>query len=441
MVAWLLLAVDPAWARVTIKPGFNTFTPEQDIELGREAVTEVQKEYTVVTDQQLSEYINRLGQNLARFAPGFKYPYQFRLIQDKDLNAFALPGGPVFVHTAILTAAINEAQLAGVMAHEISHIAIRHSTNQASKKMLAMAPLAILGGVFANGALGQLAQLGISFGLNSTFLKFSRDAERQADEQGAQILYDAGYDPKEMAKFFETLEKTYGKGGSEFFASHPNPGNRQQDISRLTPSLGPAKSYKSDSDEFQLMKKRVAGLPASKPKSPDSKAQRTPEQPSKQLKEFNAQTFRVGYPNNWEVYGEGTSTITLVPPEGIVQADANAAPAVAYGALISIYEPYQEQGRKPNLQAATDQLLRELQRSNPNLRISQKARGVRISGQDALSLMALGDSPLSGESEVDWIVTSYRPDGLWYVVFIAPQSSWNSWQPVFQQMLDSLRFS
>ena len=239
MAAVLLLSTAwPAEARVNHKPGFNSFSPDQDIELGREAAKEAEKELTLVNDAQLNDYLNRLGKKLAGFAPGNKFPYSFKLVNSKDLNAFALPGGPIYIHTSIITSAANEAQLAGVIAHEISHVALRHSTNQASKSMLAQAPLAILGGVISGGVLGQLAQMGIGFGLQSTFLKFSRSAEKQADEQGAQMLYDAGYDPKAMADFFSVLEKASGPGGPEFFASHPNPGNRQKDVAQLIPSLG-----------------------------------------------------------------------------------------------------------------------------------------------------------------------------------------------------------
>jgi hypothetical protein len=439
----------PLPARIELKPGFNTFTPAQDVELGQEAAKEVEKEFPIVNDSQLNDYISRLGQKLAGYAPGERFPYNFHVVQNKDLNAFALPGGPIYIHTAIITSAENESQLAGVLAHEISHVALRHSTNQASKSMLARAPLAILGGLLGSGSLGgTLAQLGIAFGINSAFLKFSRDAERQADQQGAQILYDAGYDPREMARFFETLEKTYGSGGAEFFASHPNPGNRQQDVSRLVPELGPSRSYSVDNSEFEQMRRRAANLadvqPSSRPgggsvAAPAETAR--PGLPSTRMRSLDANWVRIAYPENWEVYGENTSNLTLVPPEGIIQAGSSSLPAVAYGALVSTFEPYADSGRRLTLQAATDQLIRELQRSNPNLRVTGRARAFRhSSGQDVLSVMASGDSPLAGESEVNWIVTSLRPEGLWYVVFIAPQSEFQSWQPAFQRMLNSVRF-
>jgi len=453
---WLMLllmlsqfpAAAPLEARVEIKPGFNTFTPAQDIELGQEAAKEVEKEYPLVNDTQLNNYISSLGQRLARYAPGERFPYNFHVVQNKDLNAFALPGGPIYIHTAIITAAENESQLAGVLAHEISHVALRHSTNQASKSMLARAPLAILGGLLGSGSLaGTLAQLGIAFGINSAFLKFSRDAERQADQQGAQILYDAGYDPRQMAKFFETLEKEYGSGGAEFFASHPNPGNRQRDIAQLISELGPSRSFSVDDAEFEQMRRRAQNLRDVEPgtRRPGSSTTRTeparPGLPSTRLRNLDVNWVRLGYPDDWEAYGEDTSTLTLVPPEGIVQVGPNSMPAVAYGALVSTFEPYREPNRRLTLQIATDQLIRELQRSNPNLRVTNRGRTFRhSSGQEVFSVMAAGDSPLAGESEINWIVTSFRPEGLWYVAFIAPQSDFQAWQPAFQRMLNSVRF-
>lgn len=442
--ALLLTSAAPAAARVNLKPGFNSFTPQQDIELGREAVQEIDKEVVLVRDPQMNDYLNQLGRRLASFAPGHKFPYTFKLVNSKELNAFALPGGPVYIHTAIIAAASNEAQLAGVLAHEISHVALRHSTNQASKAMLAQAPLAILGGVLSGSGLGgQLAQMGIGFGLQSAFMKFSRGAEKQADEQGAQILYDAGYDPKAMADFFAVLEKQGGRGGIEFFASHPNPGNRQRDVAQLIPSLGPAKQFLNDGPDFAAIKSRVSGLPAAEPRNQpaSTNGNRRPNAPSGRMQTLDAESFRIQYPDNWQVYGQGSSTITLVPAEGIVQTGPNTPPALAYGALISVFEARQQSGRRLTLADATEQLVQELQRSNPDLRVSGRGRSVRgADGRELYSLTTAGRSPLAGQEESNWIVTSFRPEGLWYVVFIAPQADWRAWEPAFQQMLNSLRF-
>ena len=444
LLLWFLfLAAIPLHARVEHKPGFNTFTPDQDIQLGKDAAAEMEKELALVSDSQLNDYINRLGQNLAGFAPGHRYPYRFSLVNAKEINAFALPGGPIYIHTGIILSADSEAQLAGVLAHEISHVALRHSTNQASKAMLAQAPLAILGGILSGGGIGgQLAQLGMGFGLNSVFLKFSRSAERQADQQGAQMLYDAGYDPRAMSQFFEIIEAESGNRGIEFLSSHPNPGNRQTDVMDLIPSLGPRKSFSDRNSEFERMKLRASELADAEPaeqRRSESLEPSQPEEPSRRFQYFNADFFSIGYPDNWDIYGEGTSTLTMVPPQGIIQAGEDALPAIAYGALVSVYEPAQQRGRRLTLSAATDQLIRELQRSNPNLRVIRRSQ--RSSGrQELLSVTALGQSPIGNESEVNWIATTFRPEGLWYIVFIAPEQDFADWEAVFQQMLDSVRF-
>jgi Zn-dependent protease with chaperone function len=446
LLALLLSAPGLLEARVQIKPGFNTFSPEQDVQLGQEAIKEVEQQMPVVSDAQLTEYVNRLGQNLAKFAPGYRFPYRFGVINEKEINAFALPGGPVYVNRGTILAAANEAQLAGVLAHEISHVALRHSTNQASKQMLARAPLSILGGLVGSGGglAGQLAQLGIAFGINSVFLKFSRSAEQQADELGSQIMYDAGYDPTAMAQFFQVIEKQGGSGAVEFLSSHPNPGNRYNDVTRLIPTLGPAKSFNTDSGEFQAIQQRASGLRDSGPVrgqrgTTGPISSRAPAEPSHRFRSIDADGFSVGYPDNWQVYGGGSSTLTIVPPEGVIQANGGSMPAIAYGALVSIYEPVQD-GRRITLQVATDQLLQELQSHNPNLRVTDRARRARLAGQEAFLVNAAGDSPIPGESETNLIVTTFRPEGLWYVVFIAPQRYWGSFEPAFRQMLNSVRF-
>ena len=438
-----LLASIPSWARVNIKPGFNTFSPEQDIQLGQQAAKEIGSQIRLVSDRQLKDYIERIGRKLTGFAPGYRFPYEFNLVNDKQINAFAVPGGQVFVYTGAVLAAANEAQLAGVIAHEISHVALRHSTNQASKAMLAQAPLAILGGVLSGGIGGQLAQLGIAFGLNSVFLKFSRTAESQADELGAQIMYDAGYDPRALAQYFQTIEKESGRQSLEFLSDHPNPGNRLQNITRLIPQLGPSKSYSGNTSQFEQIRPQISRLQSSPP--PRSSATNQYQQPSPASQDFrvlNGNLFQVSYPGNWQVYGQDTGTLTIVPQRGIFSGDSGSLPVIAYGAMASYFTPTTQGRRQPSLSAATNELIGELQRSNPHLHlISGSTKNFRLDGQPAYSVTALSQSPKAGTNELDWIVTTFRPEGLWFIVFIAPESDWNAYEPVFQQMLQSIRFS
>src|SRR5437867_4054751 len=213
--------------RTSLRPGFNVFSAQQDVEIGKEVSKDAERKLRIINDSQINSYTNSLGRRLASRAPGEKYPYQFKVVDDKAINAFALPGGFLYINRGIFENADNEAQLAGVVSHEIGHVVLRHGTNQMSKSYAAQAPLSILGSALGNQSIGAIiAQMGASFAANSVLLKFSRDAERQADLMGAQILYDSNYDPRAMVQFFEKLETQGGARSAQFFSSHPNPGNR-----------------------------------------------------------------------------------------------------------------------------------------------------------------------------------------------------------------------
>src|SRR5437879_3309064 len=164
-----LLASSALFAQLQqFKPGFNLFSKEQDVQLGKEAAAQVEKQMEVVRNPELQAYIERIGKRLAAQPQAGGFPYTFKVVKDPSINAFALPGGPTFVNTGLIAAADNEDQLAGVMAHEISHVALRHGTNQASKANLLQIPAALAGALIGNGSLmGQLAQLGIGLGFNS----------------------------------------------------------------------------------------------------------------------------------------------------------------------------------------------------------------------------------------------------------------------------------
>jgi beta-barrel assembly-enhancing protease len=269
----LLVAIQICWAadRTPLKPGWDLFTPEQDIQLGQEASKKVDQQLPLLKDERVDRYLDALGKRLAAYAPGYKYPYQYRAVNDETINAFALPGGFIYINRGVIEAADNEAQLAGVMAHETSHVALRHGTSHASKANAWQVPLSILGAVTGNSLGGLLTQLGGSFTLNSILLKNSRDDENQADVMGTQILYDSGYDPRALAQFFEKIEaESKGKEAAQFFSDHPNPGNRTERVSEEVDKLGgPEPNYRTDSDDFHSIKIYVMKLP--KPPKPSGK--------------------------------------------------------------------------------------------------------------------------------------------------------------------------
>jgi predicted Zn-dependent protease len=191
------------------------------------------------------------------------FPYTFKVVADDTVNAFALPGGPMFIHTGLILAVDNDAQLAGVMAHEISHVALRHGTNQVSKANLIQLPGMLATQGSGGGLIGPLAKAGVGIGANSVLLKFSRAAEAQADYNGTLIMSDAGYNPIEMARFFEKLEAERGNSQSKittWFSSHPSPGDRTRAVQDLVRQL-PPQNYKSEGTELQRVQAIVARIP------------------------------------------------------------------------------------------------------------------------------------------------------------------------------------
>ena len=433
-----------------LKPGFNLFSSQQDIEVGREAAAEVARQQPIVHNSELNNYLTGLVQRLARSPhSGTEFPFSVQAISDKNVNAFALPGGPLFVYTGLISLADNEGQLAGVLAHEMSHIRLRHGTSQASKANLFQLPLMLAGGLAGNGLLGQLTQLGIGLGTGSVLLKMSRTAETQADYNGAQIMAEAGYNPIEMAQLFEKLETQEGQGRSvQFLSDHPNPGNRikavQDEIQQM-----PRRSYTTNTRQFARIKDVVTHLPAPTQlrgqyddghTAPTAPAAR----PSKGLRQYQGRTFTFAYPENWQTFGDPQSAmVTVAPSDGIVR-DRNGNVSIGYGAIVSYYFPQtdevQLQRDADKLRMDTHDLVRQMQQANPGIREAEQ-RDLKLGGYPGLVTTLNANSPFQGETEVDQLVTVLRPEGLWYLIFISPQSEARDIQPVFDQMLRSVRFT
>jgi predicted Zn-dependent protease len=261
----ILLFVAAVWAdgRTLIKPGWNMFSPQQDVEVGQQVSPDAERQLPMLNNSRVDGYVNTLGRRLSTKAPGEKFPYRFKVVNDRAINAFALPGGPIYINRGVIEAADTESQLASVMAHETAHVALRQGTNQASKASAAQVPLAILGGLIgSDSSKAVLAQLGGSFAVNSVLLKYSRTAESQADILGTQILFDSEYDPRAMAQFFEKLEaQQKGRGPVEFFSNHPSPDNRIERVNQEMNALGGGRrDSNTNSREFGDIKRYLQSL-------------------------------------------------------------------------------------------------------------------------------------------------------------------------------------
>ncbi len=224
LVIALVLSAAVAQAQTKIKPGFNLFSPDDDVQVGQQSAMEAEQQLPILNDPAVTAYVNQIGQRLAANSNGPQFQYHFKVVNASDINAFALPGGFVYINRGVIDNARNEGELAGVMAHEISHVALRHGTHQASKAYLAQAGISILGGILGNKVGQGTAQIINAiggFGLNALFLKYSRDIESQADVRGSQILTASGYTPVDMVNFFKTLERVDPSKKTNFLADHP----------------------------------------------------------------------------------------------------------------------------------------------------------------------------------------------------------------------------
>ena len=363
LTAAVILLAGLAEAQQRIKPGLNLFSPEQDVQLGREAAAEIEKQVSVVKDNRLNQYVARIGKRLADASSAPEYPYTFKVVADPAINAFALPGGPIYVHTGLLTAADNEAQMAGVLAHEVGHVALRHSTNRASKAQMFQLPLLLAGGLFdkKGGMLAGLAQLGIGFGVNSMFLRYSRKAEKQADILVARMMAEVGYDPVEMARFFEKLEESGGGGRMpQFFSDHPNPGNRVRYVEEELQYL-PARDYsKGSRREFAVMKARAAKVKAPKPKAESAPrgGAGNPASAPGVTQRYRGASYELAVPSSWKVHeaNQGAS-VTITLPNGMVRTPSGS-PALVRGVMAGYFP-----SSGGSLRAATEELVAGLQNS------------------------------------------------------------------------------
>jgi predicted Zn-dependent protease len=240
--------------------GLKLVSVNDEITIGRKAQQEVRQQVPRLRDAAVNNYVAGIGRKIAARADGPRFPYSFDVANYREINAFALPGGPIWIHRGTINAARNESQLAGVIAHEVAHIASRHAAEQISKGMMANVGLGILGAVLGSGTGAQIAQMGAGVAANATMMKFSRDHERQADMKALRYMKNAGYDPRGMVEFLQVLRAQQGRDPGSvqtFFASHPAPGER---VRRLEQEANRLAGGRRDSPAFQNVQARLDRL-------------------------------------------------------------------------------------------------------------------------------------------------------------------------------------
>jgi predicted Zn-dependent protease len=418
-----------------LKPGFDLYSKQQDIELGKQSAAKVLQQYQQVQSRDLQAYVRKIGERLAKTpsASSSGFPFRFTLLNYKEINAFALPGGPTFIFTGLLKAADNEAELAGVLGHEISHVVLRHGTQQASKANIVARPALLIGALNSLTLLGRLINVGLGLGLNGVFLKYSREDESEADALGVHIMSEAGYDPANLGRFFEKLQAHDGAGVPEFFSDHPDPGNRVEAIQAEARTL-PHRIYTADNREFDGVKLAIAKLPP----PPDLRPKNVGVESAgaSGYRKVSTQQFSIEYPEGWRVHGDAESAIlALAPSEGIVLG-ANGEPAIGYGAVLSYFFPNPD---RSSLSDATDDLIQHLHAEDPGIHRAGYLEHAEVDKQPAWITQLASDSPFGG-AERDMLVTVSRPEGLFHLIFIAPESNWNEAHPTFEHLVQSIHF-
>ena len=377
---------------------------EQEIQLGKEAAAQVEREMEVVKNPEAEAWLNRIGAQLAKTPQANAYPYYFQLVNEESINAFALPGGPMFVHTGLIKAADNEGQVAGVLAHEMSHVALRHGVSQMGRsakhgraswgsreppRAWRAAPPVVF--------WGPLSTTEVRSGSARSSANTRAASERDADLNGARMLASAGYNPIEMARFFEKLEAEMGtaaksKGLEAWFASHPDPGRRVEMVSEDI-QFYPAKQYNADTGQFPKIKQLVKAIPPPKMK-PAVALQPVQAQPRNGLPQgfadLHTKDFAVAYPQGWQAgQAQAGGGLYLVPQGGATKNQQGGIELIA-GAMID-YQP--SSGTSQELAAATKGLLESLQKGDPNIKLGGTSRSALAANRECWLVLRRG--PLS----------------------------------------------
>ena len=434
----------------------NNYTPAQDVELGQRAAAEARQQLPLTRDDAVTSYIEDIGRRLTTAIPAeFRHPefrYTFEVVNVREINAFALPGGPMFVNRGMIEAAHAEGEVAGVMAHELSHVVLRHGTAQASKATkyeIGQIAGAVIGSIIGGG-WGQVISQGTQFGLGAAFLRFSREYERQADILGSHIMARAGYDPRDMANMFKTIEKQGGSGGPQWLSDHPNPGDRSAYITKEAQQLRIENPIR-DTRAFDQVKAHLRQLPpaptteqatrnrGNRPTGTSGRDIPRPtgrvEPPSSSFRTYNeGNLFQVSVPSNWQEIQSNTS-VTFAPNGAYGQA--NGQTVFTHGVEFGI-----GRNESHDLQDATDELIQSLRSSNPSLGRASGYERVNVANQRGLRTVLRNRSEITGQDEVIQLVTTQARDGnLFYAIGVAPGDDYSDYRRVFDRVFGSLQLA
>ena len=452
----VVLSATIAGAQTKITPPKNKYSPQDDVKLGREAAAQVEQQLPLLRDDNVTSYVSDIGQRLVAAIPAeLRHPefqYTFKVVNVKEINAFALPGGPMYVNRGMIEAAKTEGEIAGVVAHELSHVALRHGTAQATKATpyeVGTIAGAILGAIVGGNA-GTLIAQGTQFGLGTAFLRYSREYEKQADIEGSQIMARAGYDPRDMANMFRTIEQQGGSGGPQWLSDHPNPGNRYSYITKEAELLH-VENARRDSSAFQSVQARLRQMspaPSTEQAMKNGGNRRgtsvpadggristNVERPSSRYSSYNeGNLFRISVPSNWREL-PGNNSVTFAPEGGY--GAVNQQSVFTHGVEAGVMR-----NESHNLQTASEELVQELSQSNPSMRRDGGWDRGTMGGRGGLRTMLSNQNDVTGRRERIALYTTLLDDGtLFYLIGVAPDNEYGTYDDVFDKVAGSLQFA
>jgi Zn-dependent protease with chaperone function len=447
-LAILLISGTLLSAQTPVTAPSNKYTPAQDVELGRKAAQEMRGQLPILDDDEAKSYVEGVGRRLVSAIPREfqhqEFHYTFEVVNVREINASALPGGPMFVNRGMIETAKTEGEIAGVMAHEISHVVLRHGTAQASKATPyeVGSVLGQIAGAIIGGGWGQVVSGASQFGFGAAFLRFSREFEKQADIEGSHLMAAAGYDPRDMANVFRTIEQEGGSGGPQWLSDHPNPGNRVEYITQEARLLR-VENPITDSRAFVQVQSDLKRLPKaptteeavkSSQRTPTSTRNRTRpngrvEPPSGRFTNYNeGNLFEISVPSNWRELSNN-NTVTFAPDGGYGEG------VFTHGIELGL-----ARNESHDLQNATDELVQSLARQNPSLGRPSGYDRITIDGRRGLRTTLTNTSDGVRE-RIAVFTTTLRNGNLFYAVAVAPDQEFGNYGDVFERIVGSLQIS
>jgi len=416
----------------------NFFSLKQDVEIGSASEKEARQSLPLVQSPYLNQYVQAIGQRFVqnRSLPALRY--RFQIVNSKEINSIGFPGGAIYIYRGLLDIAANDDELAAIVAHEVSHVASRHGTAQLSRQLLVLAPLAIAAGLPAADVWKEeFAKLGISLGIDAPFLRYSRDQELEASSMTVRLMAEARFDPN---AFRTLLEKINEAQTGAFGFNHPQARNLSPEIAEQIEALATLQHQAHTSTEFRAFRatlQKMAYQPPAKPAAGAATDAGTAADTLSNVFTHPLDYYRIGYPQGWKVTATGPNGSIIAPADGI-QSSRNGDD-VSLGVMFDLFD-ISVPDRSLTLEQATNRLIAYLIQRNESLHnVPGAETQALISDEPGLRTVMIGKSDTSNSSEVAWVVTRLYYQSLFYMVFVAPEDKFSTYQPTFEQMIRSIR--